>query len=269
MAIVRMLLDDSRLSYNEMANRLDVSINTIRSRIRKMLDEGLIRYHTIINLDKFGYTLIYMLIKYDDLDKLVEKLSVIGKIIMIVRCLGDTFVIGIAISGHNNPLGLIKAFIEPYNATILLFREPVNVKLSKNGLRIIRYLSENPRAKNKDIANELAISTKTVKRVLDYLQSHEVIAFSIIINPSKLERYTNFGMIIDINNNNVIREIYNILEEHFLLAPIIYGNAIITVLYGENLQMIDEYYRKVKNLEGVNNVELVIPLSIEFKTNIL
>ncbi len=264
-----MLLDDSRLSYNEMAQRLDVSINTIRARIKRMLEQGLIKYHTIINLDKFGYTLIYILIKYDEQYRLLDKLSVIGKITMIVKCLGDIFVMGIAIKDHHNPLELVRAFIEPYDATILLSRDPSTVKLSKNSLRIIKYLIEHPRAKNKEIASKLDISTKTVKRILDHLQNNEIIGFSVIMNPSKLERYTNFGMIIKIDDEKVIKEIYDILEDHFLLAPLIYDNAIITVLYGENLQSIDEYYRKIKGLEGVNHVELVIPLSMEFKTNIL
>lgn len=268
MEIVRMLLDNSRISYNEMAEKLGISINTIRSRIKKMLEQGLIRYHTIINLDKFGYTLVYLLIKHDDY-RLLDKLSLIGKMVMIVKCLGDTFVLGIAIKDHHNPLELVKAFIEPYNATILLSREASNIKLSKNSLRIIEYLMEFPRAKNRDIADALGISTKTVKRVLDYLQNNEVIEFSVIMDPSKLERYTNFGMIINIDDNKVIRKIYDTLEDHFLLAPLVYDNVIITVLYGENLQSIDEYYKEIKRLEGVRHVELVIPLSIEFKTNIL
>ncbi|RMF31009.1 MAG: winged helix-turn-helix transcriptional regulator, partial [Candidatus Nitrosothermus koennekii] len=47
--IIRLLLNDSRVSYNQIADRLGVSINTVRSRIDKMLKQGLIRYHTIVN----------------------------------------------------------------------------------------------------------------------------------------------------------------------------------------------------------------------------
>ncbi|GIU72793.1 MAG: hypothetical protein KatS3mg003_2272 [Candidatus Nitrosocaldaceae archaeon] len=267
--IIRLLLNDSRVSYNQIADRLGVSINTVRSRIDKMLKQGLIKYHTIVNLDKFGYTLIYILIRYDNLDKLIEKLSVIGKVIMIVQCLGDTFMIGLAIKDKDNPLELVKAFIEPYNASILFFKEPTNIRLSKNGLRIIKYLLNNPRVKSKDIADALDISTKTVKRVIDYLLKNGIIGFSIIMNPSRLEKYTNFGLIIKINDNTAIKRIYDMLEEHFLLSPLIYNNVIITVLYGESMQIIDEYYRKVKQIEGVNSVDLVIPLSVEINTNIL
>lgn len=266
---IKLLLDNSRLSYNQIAERLGISINTVRSRIDKMLKEGLIRYHTIINLDKFGYTLVYILLKSDKSGKLLEKLSLIGKITIVVRCLGDIFVIGIAIKEHNNPLELVKAFIEPYNASIIFFNEPSNIKLSKNSLRIIRYLLENPRAKSKDVAEDLGISTKTLKRVLDYLLENEVIKFSIVMNPSKLEKYINFGLIIKIDDSKVIKTIYSMLEDHFLLVPVVYDNAIITVLYGESMQVIDECYREIKDLEGVKHADLVIPLSVEINADIL
>ncbi len=257
--IIRLLLKNSRSSYNELAKMLGVSINTIRLRIKHMLDLNLIRYNTIINLDKFGYTLIYLLVKGSNN---LSRLSLVGKIIMHVRCLGDISVIGMAVKSID-VFELIKVLLEPSVVTLLFYKEPSPIKISKNDLEIIRYMLDNPTARIKYIAYKLGISTKTVKRRLDYLITHDLIHFSIIIEPSKLE-YINFGLVIMIDDENTIKSICDIVEGNFLMSPLIYNNLVICILYSESMYEIDNYYNRLRKIDSIKSIELLMPLSIEF-----
>lgn len=263
--IIKLLLKNSRISYYELAKSLGVSVNTVRLRIKRMLELNIIRYTTLISLERFGYTLIYFLVrKSNNLDRL----SLIGKVIMLIRCLGDIFVIGIGVNNIES-LELIKVLLEPSQVTLLFYKEPSPIKISKNDLAIIRYIIENPTAKLKDIASKVGLSTKTVKRRLDYLISNNIIRFSIIIAPSKLG-YINFGLILTIKDEHVINSIYNVLGDNFLMSPVIYNNLVICILYGESMYEIDNYYNKLKGIDGIKSIELLMPLSIEFSNkNIL
>ena len=264
-----MLLDNSRRSYNAIANSLGVSINTIRARVDKMLMQGLIRYHTIINLERFGYYVIYLLIKdCKDIDGIMEKVRLIANVIMIVRCIGDTFVIGM-VSKDKNAIELIKALLEPYASIELLsYKEPLEIRLSRSSRRIVRYLIDNPRARNKDIAYKLDISEKTVKRNLDLLLSNDVIKFSIILNPSRLKAFINFGLIIRFDDD-IMDKVCSMLQEHMLMSPIIYEHTMIAILYGDTMYSIDEDYRRIRSMDGVKAVELVIPLDITIDHRII
>ncbi len=54
--IIRMLISNSRMSNTEIANRLGVSEGTVRRRVKRLVDEGVIERFTIsLNPKKLGY----------------------------------------------------------------------------------------------------------------------------------------------------------------------------------------------------------------------
>ncbi len=54
--IINALIEDSTLSYREIAKRVKVSVATIMNRVNKLKKEGIIKkYTTIIDYEKIGY----------------------------------------------------------------------------------------------------------------------------------------------------------------------------------------------------------------------
>ncbi|AAL81858.1 AsnC family transcriptional regulator [Pyrococcus furiosus DSM 3638] len=56
--ILSLLIEDSRLSYREIAKKLNVAVGTIYNRIKKLEDMGVIQGFTVkLNYEKLGYEL--------------------------------------------------------------------------------------------------------------------------------------------------------------------------------------------------------------------
>jgi len=57
--ILRELVDDARLSYNEIARRTGLSVGTVAARVRNLEKEGVIKgYGAVLDAEKMGYGLI-------------------------------------------------------------------------------------------------------------------------------------------------------------------------------------------------------------------
>ncbi len=72
--ILGMLEKDARVQYKEIADKLDISSDTVKYRIEKMKDQGIIeRFEPVINLSKIGLLHYALIVKYTYLDKIEEK----------------------------------------------------------------------------------------------------------------------------------------------------------------------------------------------------
>lgn len=78
--IIRILNENARKSYREMARKLNVSLSTISNRIKKLEDEEIIeRYIPIVNQEKLGYTLTAIINLKISRGKLIEVQENISK----------------------------------------------------------------------------------------------------------------------------------------------------------------------------------------------
>lgn len=267
--IVSLLIDNSRVSYSKLAKSIGISINTLRNRIKRMLDNDIIRYKVFVDATKFGFDIIYLLLHtYESIDLVKDRLETIGKIGFCMKCLGDVYIITLLVYKLNNVEKIVRVMLEGIAIVkIILIRQASPIRLSKNKLRVIRYLISNPKAKNKEIAEGLNISTKTVKRIIDNLVKNNVIRFSLILNMAMLKGYINFGIIIiDSKVNKIINRLYPIIEGNFLIPPIIYKDILVLVLYTDTIYKIEEIYKEIKGLKP-SHTELLILLDIEYNTD--
>jgi len=74
--IISLLMENSRLSVTEIANRLDVSRPTVRERLKKLIDGGIIKKFTVTIDDSMfkGITVIYQF-KPRNMEELIKKLE--------------------------------------------------------------------------------------------------------------------------------------------------------------------------------------------------
>ncbi|AMQ19581.1 TRASH domain-containing protein [Thermococcus peptonophilus] len=93
--LIYLLMDNSRLSISELAERLDVSRPTVKSRLEKLQKEGIIQGYTIkLNPDLLrAHNIVALIVKTDDPEKMRE----FDEIIEINRFTSRKYLIKIAV----------------------------------------------------------------------------------------------------------------------------------------------------------------------------
>ncbi len=78
--IIKLLNENARKSYREMARKLDISLSTISNRIKKLEDDKIIEcYIPVVNQEKLGYTLTAIINLKISRGKLIEVQEKISK----------------------------------------------------------------------------------------------------------------------------------------------------------------------------------------------
>ena len=95
--IIKLLSTDCRMSYNRIASQLDISEPTVRSRVRKLLDNKVISFQTVLNPDALPDLLIaYVGIQHvGDPFKWLEYLTKIPEVIYAVNTIGRYDIIAV------------------------------------------------------------------------------------------------------------------------------------------------------------------------------
>jgi DNA-binding Lrp family transcriptional regulator len=194
--LCQMLLADSRLSYRELAEKLDLSVTAVHNRIQNLIDTGIIRkFNTGISI--FAQNAIHVFIfgnsKTNSISNLKQKLEKHGLIYWLAVGGGNFLYVGAYLRNlvELEPLvRFIKETAEMPEPTVGLmgFSAPMflkNIKKEiKNDLceldyKIIRSLKDDSRKPTSVVAEELGVSTKTVRRRLNRMVNNCLIQFSI------------------------------------------------------------------------------------------
>lgn len=243
--ILRILARDCRASFRSIGYELGVTTNTVRSRVKNLIDNKiLLRYVIYINFAILGYKKICLIVVRDNVNptKIIDKLSSLGKVYAHIDCLGGTSVFGFVTKQDIKELEyVVSAAIRPavlYN----LFRGDLQTntkELSYTDLKIIKYLLGAPRIKSEDLAKSISVSTRTIKRRLEILRKNHVVDFGIVYNPSAMKGYIYFGLIIQTEqqqNQNVLKMVYQNFERYLLRHPYtIHKDVIILNLFSQNI----------------------------------
>lgn len=273
--IMRALLVNGRATYQTIGNDLGLSSSTVKARVSKMINESVIvRFLANVKLEAFGYDLIYVVIRHghEGEGEILRKVKLVGETFMVINCVGGVTVLGMAVKGElGKKMEIMKTLLEPAVVTSMfpVKASPVE-RFTRTDLMLIRHLIKYPRATMKDIAKAIKVSTRTVKRRFDALTKNEAMQFMILFNPAAMKGYIHFSMLLDVDAKkyrDVARRIHKELSENFLLPPppMYQESVIVVLLYTDNLYSMDEMFKKVKSFNGVRNVELFMPSTLEFK----
>ena len=166
------LQPDIRRSFHDIAERLDVTEDTVRNRIRFMKETGLIKgWRLGINPSLLGYRTEYLLLKAGPSASKERAVELAGRAPQAISLL--TFVdghIGITMSGADiEELDRLIAEIGRAADYRLAARAeipfpPASVSLTETDQLIVNYIRQNPRRPYKEIAVRLGVSYRTVKR---------------------------------------------------------------------------------------------------------
>jgi DNA-binding Lrp family transcriptional regulator len=233
--IIGILAGDSRLSYKRIGSALNLTRNSIKSRVNRMVSLGVIQeYIADINLSVLGYNVYYVITKqrekgihtetnYSTRSNAIEYLNRLGDTLAEIEVLGESSIFRIAtrraLPRHESiaatselEAGFIEKVVLASTAKGFKSRIPRNHQqhegdeeksfLTPTDLKILRCLVLNPRIGTTEIAKLISVSVRTTNRILNKLIDNGVVRFSIICNPSLMKGLVLFGLLIYVNDDD-------------------------------------------------------------------
>ena len=189
-----MLLANSRLSYRELAEKLNLSVTAVHNRIQVLIGMGIIRKFTAkpsIFVQNAIHVFCFGSSKSNAIRDLTPKLERQGSIYWLAVGGGNILYVGAYIKNIHDlePLvSFIKETAEVPEPTVGITTYPTaltvanfDVETDLCGLdyKIINSLADDSRKTIADVAEEIGVSAKTVRRRLDRMIKNYLIELSI------------------------------------------------------------------------------------------
>ncbi len=203
MSLLMLLSANSRLSYAELAEKLNLSVNAVHKRIQLMIETGVIRKFTAkvsILASKAIVVFISGTSQLGSFQDLPDKLKTQESIYWLAVGGGKYLYIGAYLKSLNEAEDLV-SFVkrvagipEPSigimasAATPTPFMpnlKPADLELCDLDLRIIRSLKDDSRKAVSDVAAELGVSAKTVRRRLERMVKNNLVELGLEWYPDK------------------------------------------------------------------------------------
>jgi Lrp/AsnC family transcriptional regulator for asnA, asnC and gidA len=188
MALCMLLLANSQISYKHLADNLDLSVNAVHKRIQLLIKSGVIRRFTArISLLALGATTVWFFGVSNEpvLQNLNDRLGEHGSIYWLAIAGGNYLLIGAflkRISELESLVEYLKKEAKMPNPTVGIVGQQYTTKdvtLYPLDLQIIRALKDNSRKPLADVAEELGVSAKTVRRRLSRMITNGLIELSL------------------------------------------------------------------------------------------
>ena len=193
--LCQLLLVNSRLSYRELGKKLNLSVTAVHNRIQSLIQLGVIRkFNAKLSLiAKNGiHVLVFGFSKAKSTRDLNPKLEKNGSIYWLAIGGGNIFYIGAYLKNIAELEGLVRFIKEAAQMpeptvgitvspmpTPMKFGTNPETKLCELDYKIVGSLKDNSRKPTSEIAEELCVSAKTVRRRLARMINNYLVSLSI------------------------------------------------------------------------------------------
>jgi len=193
--LCQLLLANSRLSYRELGEKLNLSVTAVHNRMQSLIQLGIVRKFTA-KLSLFAKNgipiLVYGASQANAINDLNPKLQKNGSIYWLAVAGGNVLYVGAYLKNIAELASLarfVKETAQMPDPTVALTVEPVpqfmklapipETTLCDLDYKIIRSLMDNSRKATSEVAEELGVSAKTVRRRLSRMIKNYLITLSI------------------------------------------------------------------------------------------
>ncbi|MFW6142517.1 MAG: Lrp/AsnC family transcriptional regulator, partial [Candidatus Saliniplasma sp.] len=185
------LIENSRTVYRELADKVELSVNAVHTRIQNLIDAGIIDgFNAYIGLKTLKESFVLVIhghSRSEQFDELVNQLSEDEYTFMLVSTSDDyLYIHGLLpnIFEMSHYVEYISKVTEIEEAEVFLPSIPgmeakVDFEFKTTDYEIIHSLHEDSRKSFSDIADEIEVSTKTVRRRIKIMEDAGVIDYSI------------------------------------------------------------------------------------------
>ena len=270
--ILSRLLNNCRESDRQIGIELGISGGAVRARIQKMQESGIIEKFSLkVEPPVLGYSILYFVVSGEDVDEILEQLSLVGEPYFVVPCVGGITVCGIVIKENvQQKIEIASKLMKDVRVLSIFEAENpgFSTNITKTDLEILSELSKDPRQKIEKIAKDTNYSTKTITRCIEKLLENEGIQFTLVYDPKKIEGYIPHAVLawIDGDLKKTLENMNDEFSESYLQIPFIAKNQIVLFMYSESIFEMDELTQKVRNIKNVKSADLFIPKKILFYT---
>ncbi|MEM0448446.1 MAG: AsnC family transcriptional regulator [Methanomassiliicoccales archaeon] len=194
-AICRAFMQNSRLSFSKLGEELDMSAQAIHRRVQALMASGIIQ-GTVTRLTPKAMGSSWLLIKgwskLPIMDEMAAKLARSEHLALIQVASGNMMYVH-GMVGNSIEMSNFVSFViqeaQMHDVEVGIVPTPPNIEkkpLSPLDLRIVNCLRKDARRSISEIASEVDVTPKTVKRRLDYLVLEGLVNFSILWRPDLL-----------------------------------------------------------------------------------
>jgi len=270
MKILSRLLNNCRESDRQIGIELGVSGGAVRARIRKMEESKIIEEFFIkVEPPVLGYGVLYIVVSGEDINEILEQVSLIGEPNFVVPCIGGITVCSIVVKENlQQKIELANKLMKDVRVLSIFEAENPGFisNLTKTDLEILEELIKNPRQKIERIAKNTNMSTKTITRCLEKIHENEGIQFTVNYDPKKIDNFIPHAILAWIEGNlkETLNNLNNTFTESYLQMPFIAKNQIVLFMYSNNIFEMDELTQKVRTIKNVKSADLFIPKKISF-----
>jgi DNA-binding Lrp family transcriptional regulator len=186
------LAQNSRISFRELADTLDLSVNAVHKRVQTLQELGIFkRFQATVSFMVFRPVLVLVsdFSQSSYLDKAVEELGKDRRIFKVIMAGGNMIYVHAFLrdlSELQDLLEVARKKGEMINPSFGFFQPPEMVlpPLSSMDYRILNVMKDDARMAVSDIAEELGVTTKTVRRRLSRMEKEGLIALTIDFVPT-------------------------------------------------------------------------------------
>ena len=269
MKILSKLLNNCRKPDRQIGRELGISGGAVGSRISKMQKLGIIEKFCLkVEPPLLGLNMFYIVVNTQNQKEIIKNVKLAGMPFAIVPCVGGNTVIGVIVKEDmKQKIELLEKLMQ--NVRVMSVFEADNTKITHNltrtDLAILNQLIEDPRKKIEQLSKDTKLSTKTINRGLEKLQDNELIQFTLVYDPSKIEGFLCYAVVAITQEDipQMLKKFEKEFSEDYLMTPFLAKNQIVLFLYSESIFKMDEMTERVAKVEGTITTELFIPKKID------
>ena len=272
MKILSRLLNNCRESDRQIGIELGISGGEVRARIQKMEKSEIIgEFFIKVEPPVLGYGVLYFVVSGENINEILEQVSLVGQPYFVVPCIGGITVCGIVVKENvKQKVELASKLMKDVRVLSIFEAENpgFNSNLTKTDLEILERLIKDPRQKIENIAKNTNLSTKTITKCIEKLQENDGIQFTLVYDSRKIENFIPHVILTWIEGNlkETLENMNNTFSKSYLQIPFIAKNQIVLFMYSDNIFKMDELTQKVRTIKNVKSADLFIPKKISFYT---
>src|SRR5579875_829079 len=262
-----MFRQDIRRPYESISKKLNVSEDTVRNRVRELEEEGPIKgWRVGINPNLLGYKFYYIIfdVRPPSTKSIVyeELKSALPGLMWLADYYGDCSGIVVASKDEESVKRIcdrISRLAHSENVTWAYDPYPkCNLRFLENDWKIVASIQRNPRRPYSEIASELGLSTRTVRRRLERMLEERALFSFPDVDFKKLSGSIVVDLLVFYSSpdykKNVDNEVISKFRDNLIFGTLYDRNHAWYLLVLPNLTMVEQVRAETSKIPGAKTV---------------